>query len=560
MLTNTKIWARLAALVAVLLALIAAVALIGVRGMGTVESGLRTVYMDRVIPLEQISTIQSEYYNIRIAVMRSIATDDASAIRKNVAEIDERVTKARQIWNTYLATYLTPAEKDLVERAGRSFEAYDAVRGRVLAALTSGDLAAGRALAQSEGAPTLAALMDALAQLELLQVSVAEEEYNKAIEAYGSDRMLLISGFCFALVLGCGVAWVVARSVTLPLRRIIGVMQELTAGNLQTVVAGAERKDEAGEVARAVAVFKDGLVEANRLREEQESSKQRQEAERREAMLSLATRFEGTVGGLVGSVTTAAYQLQTTARSMTQTAEETSRQASAVAAASEETTQNVQTVASATEELSASISEISGQVSESTRIVSDAVRQADSTNAKVQSLADAAQKIGDVVRLINDIAGQTNLLALNATIEAARAGDAGKGFAVVASEVKTLATQTAKATDEIAGQIRAIQDATTESAAAIGAITQIISHVSEISTAIASAVEEQGAATQEISRNVQQAAQGTTEVATNIAGVTQAAGETGAAASQVLTAAGALTQGGSELKTQVEEFLRTIRA
>jgi methyl-accepting chemotaxis protein len=217
-------------------------------------------------------------------------------------------------------------------------------------------------------------------------------------------------------------------------------------------------------------------------------------------------------------------------------------------------------VASATEELSASIGEITNQVTESTRIVGDAVHQANDTNSKVQGLAQAAEKIGEVVRLINDIAGQTNLLALNATIEAARAGEAGKGFAVVASEVKTLATQTAKATEEIAAQVRAIQEATASSAEAIGSITKTISRVSEISTTIASAVEEQGAATQEISRNVQQAAQGTQEVSSNIGAVTSAAQQTGSAANEVLQSASELSRNGEMLKSQVEEFLRTVRA
>jgi methyl-accepting chemotaxis protein len=363
-----------------------------------------------------------------------------------------------------------------------------------------------------------------------------------------------------AILLGIVIGYAVARSITKPIVAMTGAMGELASGNKGVEIPAQGRGDEIGHMAAAVQVFKENMIEADRLRAEQEATKQRTEAERRQAMLDLADRFENSVGGVVKAVTSAATELQATAQSMSATAEQTTRQSSAVAAASEETTRNVQTVASATEELSASIGEISNQVTESTRIVGEAVSQAHGTNEKVQSLADAAQRIGDVVRLINDIAGQTNLLALNATIEAARAGEAGKGFAVVASEVKTLATQTAKATEEIAGQVRAIQDATQSSAVAIGDITKTIGRVSEISTTIASAVEEQGAATQEISRNVQQAAQGTQEVASNIGGVTEAATQTGHAAGEVLGAAQELGKNGELLRSQVEEFLRTVRA
>ncbi|MGD9538871.1 MAG: methyl-accepting chemotaxis protein [Alphaproteobacteria bacterium] len=266
-------------------------------------------------------------------------------------------------------------------------------------------------------------------------------------------------------------------------------------------------------------------------------------------------RLAERVASVVDAVAGASTELRTTAESMAATAEETSRQASAVAAASEQASTNVQTVASAGEELSSSIGEIGRQVEQSTKTAARAVEEARRTNDQVESLATAAQQIGEVVRLISDIAEQTNLLALNATIEAARAGEAGKGFAVVAAEVKSLANQTAKATEEISAKIGEMQSATGGSVEAIKAIAETIGQISEISTTIAAAVEEQSAATQEISRNVQQAAQGTHEVNTNITSVTDGAGQTGAAAGQVLSAAGQLSKEAETLRAEIDAFL-----
>jgi methyl-accepting chemotaxis protein len=272
-----------------------------------------------------------------------------------------------------------------------------------------------------------------------------------------------------------------------------------------------------------------------------------------------ADLFEREVKSVVSSVAGAASDLQTTAQTMTATAEETSRQSTTVAAAAEEASVNIQTVAAAAEELSSSITEISRQVTQSAQIANNAQHEADRTNAMVQGLANAASKIGEVVKLINDIASQTNLLALNATIEAARAGDAGKGFAVVANEVKSLANQTAKATEEITAQISNVQNATKETVTAIQGISGIIGQINEIASAIATAVEEQGAATQEIARNVQQAATGTQEVTDTIGRVNQAAGETGQSARNVLAAAKSLTANSDDLKAKVDGFVRAIR-
>ena len=269
-------------------------------------------------------------------------------------------------------------------------------------------------------------------------------------------------------------------------------------------------------------------------------------------------KFADEVTNVVETVSSAATELQTSSQAMSSTAEETNNQAAAVAAAAEEASVNVQTVASATEELAATLTEVGRQVTESAKIASNAVDEARATNEKVQGLADAAGKIGEVVVLINDIASQTNLLALNATIEAARAGDAGKGFAVVASEVKSLASQTAKATEDIGGQVAAIQEATNQAVEAIQGIDKTIGQISEIAATIAASVDEQNAATKEIAENVQQAASGTQEVSRNIVGVTQAATETGQVSAQVLGASSELSQHSEKLRAQVDTFLSDV--
>ena len=344
-----------------------------------------------------------------------------------------------------------------------------------------------------------------------------------------------------------------------PIQRLTEVMSDLAKGNNAVEIPAADRGDEMGEMARAVQVFKDNAIEAQRLAAVQEQERQAKE-KRAHRIEGDAREFDSKVSGLLQTVAAAGTQLQQTAGSMSQTAERTNSQAGAAASASEEASTNVQTVASSAEELSASISEIANQVAKSTDIASRAVDGVQKANANVQGLADAAQKIGEVVKLINDIASQTNLLALNATIEAARAGEAGKGFAVVASEVKNLASQTAKATEQIAAQIAGVQSATGDAVSAIQAIGVTIGEISAISAAIASAVEEQGSATKEIARNMQQAATGTNEVSSNISSVTKAAGETGLASGQVLDAAGELSRQAEKLRLEIDGFVAKVRA
>jgi len=397
-------------------------------------------------------------------------------------------------------------------------------------------------------------------EVSTAQVAAMDEMEENSRASVAASILLTAVLSIGAFVLGVFLALLIGRAIAKPVVGMTAAMAKLAGGDLTVEIPARGRADEIGEMASAVQVFKESMNETERLRAEQEAMKKQAEIDKVAAMNKLADEFEASIRGVVNGVASAATELQATAQAMSATAEETNAQATTVAAASEQASNNVQTVATAGEELSSSISEIGRQVGEAGSISRKAVDQAERTSAQIVSLAEAAQKIGDVVQLINDIASQTNLLALNATIEAARAGDAGKGFAVVASEVKNLATQTAKATEEITGKIAEMQNATQESTVAIQSIAETIGQMDEISTAIAAAIEQQGAATQEIANNVQQAARGTQDVSSSIVNVTQAASETGAAAEQMLSSAGDLSKQGETLREKVDVFVARVRA
>jgi methyl-accepting chemotaxis protein len=377
-----------------------------------------------------------------------------------------------------------------------------------------------------------------------------------------ATRHALIGISAAGLLLGLlTAALVTVLGITRPIGRLVGILQRMARGESEAPIAEARRGDEIGAVARAVEDIR--TLVARKAAEQAETARIADEAAagaRRRAMLDLADGFEAAVGGIVGDVSSAAGELQSTASTMTATAAETAAQSTAVAAAAEEAASNVGTVAAAAEELGASVQEIGRQVSGSAALAQSAVAEADQTAQLVQDLSGAVARIGDVVTMITGIASQTNLLALNATIEAARAGEAGRGFAVVAAEVKELAGQTARATDEITAQIGRIQGSTGQAVTAIGGIGARIREISVVASSIAAAVEQQGAATQEIVRNVAQAATGTVEVTRNIAGVAGAAEGTGAAAHDLLASASSLSRQSGELGTEVARFLATVRA
>ncbi|UEM22572.1 methyl-accepting chemotaxis protein [Skermanella mucosa] len=396
---------------------------------------------------------------------------------------------------------------------------------------------------------------------ELVRVTIASGQSVGDISSaiYGMTWKLIVAAMVAALVL-CSLAGLfLVASISRPIRALSETMGQLAKGRLDTSVTGTGRRDEIGRMASAVQVFKDGLVTAKELQAGQ-AAEQVAKEQRAARIEDLIGQFERQAVAVLGGVTAAADQLDDTAQGMTAVADRTLRQSTASAAAAEQTSANVQTVASATEEMTSTLQSISRQVSQSSMVATSAVEEAGQTNETVRGLSDAAQRIGEVIGLIQTIAEQTNLLALNATIEAARAGEAGKGFAVVASEVKSLANQTARATEDITTQVAAMREATGGAVGAIQGIGKTISSIHEIATSIAGAVEEQNAATFEIARNVQQAARGTQEVSANLSEVSQAAAQTGAAATQVLGAAKELGKQATTLRREIEQFLSGIRA
>jgi methyl-accepting chemotaxis protein len=391
----------------------------------------------------------------------------------------------------------------------------------------------------------------------ILYVGIPTAHYD-TILSETLNRMLLAAGFgAFAVMM---LSIVMVHRGIKPLQSVTQTLTELASGNLETTVGHTGRADEIGAIARAVDVFKVNAIDRKRLEDDQKAAQARAVTQRREELQRFVAEFETTVGGIIDSVSQSSKEFETVAGTLAETARVTEQMSGKAAQASEQATSNVRSAASASEELSTSIAEIARQVQESNRIAADAVKQANATDQRIADLSQAGTRIGDVVKLITSIAEQTNLLALNATIEAARAGDAGRGFAVVAQEVKTLAGQTAKATKEISAHIANMQMATKDSVTAIKEIGATIGHISEIASAIAAAVDQQGAATQQIAHNVQSAATGTADVASTITDVAKGSSETGAASNQLLTSARALSDEGSRLKSEVEKFLRSVRA
>ncbi|MDO9708674.1 methyl-accepting chemotaxis protein [Paracraurococcus lichenis] len=525
--------------------------------LGSLDSRAREVrdnWLPSVSVLGRLGERATRYRQVQAFALLNTDPERGESLAKALVTTEAEVER---FWSDYRSLVSAGEEQALAAAIGQAWQDYSALSRRVADLVRGGDTAAAAALFMGEGRTVFDRLRAAIMADADFNERSGKAAADRGSEAYQFSLWIigLVSLAATGLTLAAA-AWlnsnVIARVI-----RLAGVTRQLARHDYGFDLPCALRSDEIGDLARALDECRNGLREADRLASEQ-AAEQAAKAARADRLAALLRGFETKVRRTVEAVAAAVLQLQGTARAMAGSAEGTLERAGAVAAAAEQTSANVQTVAAAAEELSASIAEITRQVSQSSKVAGQAVAEARRTDEVVRGLAEGAQRIGEVMRLITTIAGQTNLLALNATIEAARAGEAGKGFAVVASEVKNLAAQTAKATEEIAAQVGAMQSATGDAVGAIQAIGTRIAEVSEIAATIAAAVEEQGSATSEIARSVQQAAAGTQSVSGAIGAVSRAAGEARTTAGEVATASEELGRQAKTLDQEIGSFLSDI--
>ncbi|UIY43158.1 methyl-accepting chemotaxis protein [Methylobacterium radiotolerans] len=555
-----SIAAKLGLCLAALVLLIAATSGLSLAELGRIESAAAQLRDTRIPATDALGRIGINFMRQRVNAVRLI-TADTPELRAEVADqIAKRDALLAAQYARYEALPLTQPEREAYAAFRQHVATYAEQQREAVAKAEAGDVAGGQRIYNTTMSDSIRAIMADWEKLVALNGDGSQASGTLIAQTYDAAKrnVLALAGLALAVALGAFV--LVTRGVSRPLRTISAVTQRLAAGDAEVAIPGQERRDEIGALAGSVVVFRDNLVRARALEAETALARADAETQRRAATRAMADAFEQAVGGIVGCVSAAATALEATARSLTGSAADAAGQSGTVASAASDAAANVNTVAAAAEELGSSVQEIGRQVSGSAELARVAVAEATNTVALVQDLSSAAAKVGDVVALISGIAAQTNLLALNATIEAARAGAAGRGFAVVASEVKALAEQTARATEEITGQIGRIQSSTGQAASAIDGIGRRIREIDGVAASIAAAVEQQGAATQEIVRNVAEAAAGTGAVTGTIASLAQSAEETGTAAAQVLGAATEMSRQSEHLGAEVARFLATVRA
>jgi methyl-accepting chemotaxis protein len=505
-----------------------------------------------------VAELNREEYHL--AASPNVYDEAAAAIKERRARIVEGMAEARATAGPRQQKLLAAAEKELAEYLAaleKTLQVAQRHRGSV-------DLSR----QQQEVLQSVESSRDAARDLRTALTAYVEYTDNKGSEisqqaSATADLQikLLVTVATIGILVGLLLGWVVSQyGIVKPMQAIVACLRKLSDGDLQTEIYGLDRKDEVGTIATTAQIFKENLVRTRRMEEEAKEAEERARAERRQAMLDLAARFEQSVGSVVRAVGSSATELEATSTQLASVVEEAGAQTAAVATASEQASANVQTVASASEEMSSAINEVAQRVAQAASRSKSAADGAHTAQQHLDALTGAIDAVNQVVAAINNVAEQTNLLALNATIEAARAGEAGKGFAVVASEVKSLANQTRRMTDQVGDQIAAVMSSSTRTVEAMRAILQQVSEINESTTEMAASIEEQSAATNEISRNVQQAAVGTQEVASNVVGIKDAVLLTAEATNNVKASASDLAEQASMLKREVDNFLDGVRA
>jgi methyl-accepting chemotaxis protein len=509
--------------------------------------------------LELALSAESLFNSVAVSEKNVMLAPEEPDKRKNIATYDKTKQQVLDTLDKLEPMTRSPEQRALIDAFRDAVNARAENSAKVFELALAGQQAEAFALSVTKGAKARQEAITAVSKLiELNRGDMLGAEESASSEALHTRGMLTGGSFVGLLVAFALLGWIAIGLVSRPITAMAALMTRLAAGDLDFAVAGDDRRDEVGALARALEVFKKSAIAARRIEAEQRAEQSRKE-QRQKVVEEHLANFDRRVSDMLKSLASAATEMHATAQTLSETASQTNEQAAMVTAAAEEASANVQTVATASDELSASISEVTRQVAQAAETARQASAEARQSDTAVQELLTAGQRIGEVVQLIHDIAAQTNLLALNATIEAARAGEAGKGFAVVAGEVKSLATQTAKATEDISGQVASIRGATEIVVRAIAGIGKTVEEVSVISSAMAAGIEQQGAATREIARNTQEAAKGTADVTATIAGVSQGAGNTGAAAAQMLAASGELGRQAETLRGEVDQFLAKIR-